>query len=95
MILPGFRSRCVIPDSCVATKRIGDLGGVPEDVGRGQWTSREAHGKGLPLEVLHDKKPGLAVLPDVVQHADVRMATAATACASSSKRFRRNGSSAR
>ena len=62
---PGFVRR----DQC-----IGDLGGVPEDVGRGQWTSREAHGKGLSLEVLHDKKFGLALLPDVVQHADVRMA---------------------
>ena len=54
-------------------ERIGQFGGVAQDIGRRQRPAHEPLSQRLALEILHDEKADAVVLADVVEVADVRM----------------------
>ncbi len=54
-------------------ERVGDLDAVAQDLLGRQRAFAEAVGERLALEVLHDEVVGVALAPDVVERADVRM----------------------
>ena len=73
MMLPGFRSRCVTPCPCAFSSASATAIATfsASSSGSGPRASRAASVS--PSQVLHHQEVGLALAPDVVQRADVRM----------------------
>ena len=71
--LPGFRSRCTMPCRCALSSASAISIPNRRSCSAGSGPFAEAIRQRLALEVLHDEVLGLALAPDVVERADVRV----------------------
>ena len=75
---------------------VGDLDPVAQRLIERHRPPRQPVRERFAFEVLHDEELGVAVAPDVVERADVRMREAPrSSCASRSNRWRSSGTVAR
>jgi hypothetical protein len=54
-------------------QRVGDLDAMSQRLLHREWTLLQAVRERLPLQLFHDQEVDVALVPDVVQHADVRV----------------------
>ena len=74
MTLPGFRSRCTMPDGVCGRQRLADLPGVPDRPVDRQRAMGQPIGQRLAFEVLHHQEVDAVLMADVEQRADAGMA---------------------
>ena len=73
MMLPGFRSRWMMPARCAVSSADAISIAVLQRLVERQRSLREPVGQRPTVEILHDQEGRALLLADVVQRADVRM----------------------